>query len=55
MIDTHSLPQPVQDLIRTSIAWHAIVRNPKVARATVIQAQKDLEASVEALSAKIKR
>ena len=48
-IDSLSLPPPVLEVIRTSIAWHAIVRNPKVARATVVQAQKDLEAAVAAL------
>lgn len=46
-----SLPQPIQDLVRTAITWHTIVRNPKIARATVIDAQKALEAAIAAIVA----
>jgi hypothetical protein len=48
-IDSLSLPPPIQELVRTAIAWNTILRNPKIARATVVQAQKDLEAAVAAL------
>jgi hypothetical protein len=48
-IDSLSLPPPIRELVRTAIAWNTILRNPKIARATVVQAQKDLEAAVAAL------
>lgn len=44
-----NLPPSIQELVRTAIAWNTVLRNPKIARATVVKAQQDLEAAVAAL------